>query len=345
MDLLWKCFMFCLWFGIAPVAIGFNFSKRMRDSRSLALALVCGYTVIFGVSELLILPLIVAKASLQLLVAIWAVLVLAGAALGMIAYARQLPGVLAERFCRLTAMPWTMWAAVLLIALQCFVAVYFTHLDADDAFYVGTASTAVETDTLFEVSAYTGVPYRTLPSRYVLSPFPVLLAVYSRLLGMHPAVTAHVVLPLALIPLAYMAYAVLGRALFPKDKKAEGMFLMLAALIQMFSFYSVYSSGTFLLVRIWQGKAVLASILIPIIFYLCWQLMAKEEKKIGWSVLLAAMLASCLVSSMGIMLAPIVVGIFALLYGVLGWKWKIVRNAVLCCLPNLLCAGIYLWIR
>ena len=39
----------------------------------------------------------------------------------------------------------------------------------------------VQTDTIFEVIPYTGLKYYGLPSRYVLSPFPVFLAVVSQL--------------------------------------------------------------------------------------------------------------------------------------------------------------------
>ena len=39
----------------------------------------------------------------------------------------------------------------------------------------------VQTDTIFEVIPYTGLKYYGLASRYVLSPFPVFLAVVSQL--------------------------------------------------------------------------------------------------------------------------------------------------------------------
>ena len=37
-------------------------------------------------------------------------------------------------------------------------------------FYVGTATTAVETDSLYAYNPYTGAAYNVLPSRYILSP-------------------------------------------------------------------------------------------------------------------------------------------------------------------------------
>ena len=63
--------------------------------------------------------------------------------------------------------------AVVLIVVQMYAGIFYTHIDDDDAFYVATASTTLETDTVFQYNAYTGDEYESLPSRYVLSPFPI----------------------------------------------------------------------------------------------------------------------------------------------------------------------------
>lgn len=73
--------------------------------------------------------------------------------------------------------------AVVLIVVQMYAGIFYTHIDDDDAFYVATASTTLETDTVFQYNAYTGDEYESLPSRYVLSPFPIFEAGLSRLYG------------------------------------------------------------------------------------------------------------------------------------------------------------------
>ena len=57
--------------------------------------------------------------------------------------------------------------AVVLIVVQMYAGIFYTHIDDDDAFYVATASTTLETDTVFQYNAYTGDEYESLPSRYV----------------------------------------------------------------------------------------------------------------------------------------------------------------------------------
>ena len=95
--------------------------------------------------------------------------------------------------------------AGILILFQLVVVVLYAHMDEDDAFYVGTATTAVETDSLYAYNPYTGAAYNVLPSRYILSPFPAFLAVTSRLCGgLHPAIVAHTVFPAVFVFLAYV---------------------------------------------------------------------------------------------------------------------------------------------
>ena len=65
------------------------------------------------------------------------------------------------------------------------------------------------------------------------------------------------------------------------------------------------------MVRLWQGKAILAAILIPMLVYLCLTIVMKEKADYSWGLMLMANLSCCLVSSMGIILAPLLIGSFA----------------------------------
>ena len=59
-----------------------------------------------------------------------------------------------------------------------------------------------------------------------------------------------------------MVYALIGRNLFHGDKEKTGYFLILVTMLTIFSGYSERTSGLFLLIRLWQGKAFLAGILL-----------------------------------------------------------------------------------
>jgi hypothetical protein len=221
----------------------------------------------------------------------------------------------------------------------------YTHSDEDDAFYVATATTSVSTNTLFQIDPYSGDAYDTFPARYVLSPFPLLIAVISRLFGFHTLIFAHTILPLLLLPLSYVVCTLLGYELFQKNREKTAYFVLFASVIQMFAYTTTHTQGTVLLLRLWQGKAVLASILLPFVFYLGIRMVERELEKSDWIFMLCLMLACCMVSSMGIMLGAIMAGILGLLAAFYKKNIWLIFKVVLCCIPNLLFSCIYLIIR
>lgn len=234
-------------------------------------------------------------------------------------------------------------AALLLIGIQVIVSMVMVHYDADDAFFLGTAVTDVYHNSVFQIDPYTGDAYTSLPVRYVLSPFPVFNEIISTLAGgIHPAVTAHMVFPGVFLLAAYAGTYHLGKTMYSGDRKASGLFLLFVSVVQMCSCFSIYTSGTFMMTRIWQGKAVLAAVILPAICYLGLLLRQHKSWTAAWIAMLCAMMAGCFVSTMGVMLCPIALGVFLLREGIWERDWRFVGKSLLCCIPCAVIAGLYL---
>ena len=229
------------WLILVPVAVGrLPFVKRRQPL--LTERFVSGYLILFSIMEVLTLPMTFLKMPLHVLV---------------ISYGS---------------------IALILILAQMAMCVLLAHMDADDAFYVAQATSGVQTDTIFEIIPYTGQKYYGIASRYILSPFPVFLAVVSQLsAGLHPAIMAHMIFPAVFLPVVYSVQYLLGKKWFPGDKRAQGMYLFLTACICSFSAYSVYNSGSFQMIRIWQGKALLASAFLPLLLYICQSVLMEKK--------------------------------------------------------------------
>ena len=215
-----KAVLALFWLMLVPWGAGtvfFRKEKTMNHGQSFLI----GYVFLFFVTELLTLPMIWLKLPLHVLSICYVVIGVGTAGAGIwqwkvkyqkasVKHDEGKPVKPAEDsdagvekrpwsaglWARLRSISAWLWIALVLIAAQICVASLLAHMDADDAFYVGTATTAVHTDTIFSVNPYTGNAYRKLPSRYVLSPFPIFLAVISQLCGgLHPAIVAHVIFP------------------------------------------------------------------------------------------------------------------------------------------------------
>ncbi len=357
MGMMIRMALACFWLVPVPLLCGQMFFRNRPFAWPESI--LAGILFMFSAAEVLILPMTFLRLPLHVLTVCCAAVFLAGTAAGLIRLCRfygknggrdsvsagKHPFSMKHLFNR-KEFSWYLLAAVLVILLQMAVVSYFGHFDQDDAFYVGAATTAVQTDTIFEISAYTGFPYRTLPKRYVLSPFPILLAVISRLsAGLHPAVLAHVVYAPVFVGAGYLALWLLARRFYPEEPDSRGIFLLLSALLYWFCGYASRNQGSFLLLRPWQGKAVLAGVLLPFLFYLCLQLFlpsGQKEENEPWFLLFLGILASCHVSTMGVLLAPLTAGIFMVSALLQKARPNIIWRTILCCLPPLALGIVYL---
>lgn len=342
MHTLIKLVLAGIWMVLIPAFAGVTWVRKKKDY-TLGECFLAGIMFMFALAEILILPAIYRKMSLHFVTVVFAVIMSVFALYGLwkLNIDREMHIVRIKR--ELPQVSVWMWIAVAAIFIQIFIAAVYAHMDADDSFYVATATTSVQTDSVFQYNPYSGVEYRILPKRYVLSPFPVLLAIFSRLSGgMHPAVLAHTVYPAVFFAAAYLVYHQFGKMFFSEKKREQGIFLLFCAVLIWFSGFSVYTAGNFQMVRIWQGKAVLASVILPFLMYLGFEIMLKEQVGYSRFLMIFASMAACHVSSMGIMLAPIVIAAYTLLTL---WKTRSIRcmgYTILYILPSLILGSVYL---
>lgn len=211
-----------------------------------------------------------------------------------------------------------------IIVLTCMVAmtavpVFLEHQDADDATYVALVTGIVQTDTLYGHNPYTGTsldqdgtrrPWRVGWQR-ILAPFPLLVAWYAKMSALHPAIMSHTVLPGVLIPLAFMVYYLLAQAFFP-DPEDYWVFLLIMCTALVFGGFSAWSTGSFLLLRIWQGKALLAAIFLPLLFLLLVLEQRQGLKRELWCALAAVSMAAVLTTTMASVFVPFLLAAFCL---------------------------------
>ncbi len=343
MSLVVKGLLVVLWLLAVPGAAGGAVLYK-NEKRSPGMCLLAGYLLMFSVAEILTLPMIWAKLPLHILKYSFAGVMTAFALIGIILLCKDKKqksfGGGKQRKISVYFL-----VAAALILFQLVAASFLAHMDADDAFYVATATTAVHTDTIFSVNPYTGYEYVHLPSRYVLSPFPVFLAVISSLCGFHPAIVAHVIFPALFIFMAYVVLYQYAKKWFPEEQDARGIFLIFCAAVIWFSGYSIYNSENFQMIRIWQGKACMASVFLPLLLYLGMCIIMEKQREYSWIMLLLADISCCLLSSMGIMLACIML-VILLVMGLVRYR-DLQRAActALCCLPSLILGAVYIMIR
>lgn len=247
----------------------------------------------------------------------------------------------------------------LLFVVQLLLVTAYRHTDDDDAWYLGTAAAAYETGKIYAYSPYTGEKMALADAKdYVLSPLPVFWAAVAKIIHIHPTILSHTVMPGGLLIFAYYVYWLLANRLFRKEKGtfAVWVFFLLINILNLFGFYSTRTSGTFLLFRSWQGKAVFCAILVPLLFYYFLGLLSlpvKSRKKDGFCDLYRekqelagiylTMGAGCLTSFSAVTLMPLLLLAMALTLAIAKRSLRIPLKMSFSLIPNALLIFLYLF--
>lgn len=345
MQILLSTIRFLIWGGFLPSLLGVVMLQKWKKEYDLLDMVLSGYILMWAVMQLIAVPMIYLRQSFRSFGAIIIVLIVIFVGLAIwrerktffqtycSAVRRIVPGGLSTALFRL-----------LVLAQAIYVSCCYLVND-DDAFYVASAQTSLDTDTMYVFDPYTGDPFVSFPARYVLSPFSLFVAFMSRMVGVKAPAMAHTFLPFVLIILVYVVYKQWARFLFQDNQKAQTVLMYFVMLVFSFCDYSTHARGMMMFSRIWQGKAVLATILLPLILVFGMRMIRDTLLKRQWYFLFLLMLASCLVSSMGIMLAAIELGICGIIASLYQRNWKTLLYTVLCCIPNGIYAIIYILIR
>ncbi len=231
--------------------------------------------------------------------------------------------------------------AILFFLLQIVVAVFGVHMDADDAYYIGTANTSLSTDTLFLIEPDTGYASYGMNSRYAFSALMVFWAYLSRITGIHPLIITHTIIPVVFISISYILWWEVGKCLLKENEK-RWVFFLLVNVINVFGNTSVYTQSSFMLFRIWQGKALLPNIILPSFLYFFLKLYGNIFLKKQWFAIFVTVLAACCCSSMAVPLGTMVVGTGTCVLVLAKRDWKIFLYGLMCCIPCLVIGICYL---
>ena len=199
---------------------------------------------------------------------------------------------------------------LLMVQLYLTITMDPTIMTYDDAGYVAYSGDALVTDYMFITYPVTGAfvkfDFRIMQSSLL---FPAYIV---RMTGIN-LTTVERTLSYALnLISAYGCYIYMAEDLY-KKREDRYIFLVLLALIYIFGYHSHYSMTFRLLGPNSQGKAVLAVILVPLLFVLMRKKMAtRYDWKFGLLLLLLSV-SACSLSLMGAAYVPIIVAALTIL--------------------------------
>lgn len=367
-----KALGFLFLFGIAPVCMGLLWTKgRKEETYRIDYIYLAGFLTQLAVFQLIAVPVMIVDVYgmallVKLMTGVLAALSAAGAAVwvwdrrmekggcsGFVQglFRRGKTGLSALSLeCRLF---WLLALAV--VAFQMYMAFFYASFDGDDSYYVVQSVLADQTGVLNRIRPYTGLS-TDLDIRHALATLPLWEAYVARMTGIHAAIVAHSLLPLVLIPLTYLCYYEIGRKLLGAGSIRLPIFMVLVSILQIWGNISIYTNATFFLTRTWQGKSVLANLVLLVLIWLLLEIFdepgsrrmgmskvpSKEKKSAQkenwnfWGLLLVNNVVSAMMTSMGAFLAAMFLGITGLVGALRQKKPSVLFKAAACCIPNVI---------
>ena len=257
-----------------------------------------------------------------------------------------------------------------LLVFQLYKAAAYASFDGDDAYYVVESLIAQQADVMYRILPYTGRP-TDLDVRHVLAVFPMWIAYVASKSGIHATIVSHLVIPFVIIPLGYLVYYEIGKALFGGTvfRRNEGdsgsimhrenlpIFMILMAVFQIFGNVSIYTNETFFLTRTWQGKTVAGSLVIPALFWMFLWIYdgaagnhpedsgQKRHTDSGlWILFVCVNMAAGICSSIAVFLVCMLMALTALCLAVVRRDYKVIIKMGAVCIPNVIYMAIYVLI-
>ena len=265
--------MLILLLGMAPLGAGLWINGKLEEeNRSIGMTYICGFLMLLAAFQLITVPVVFADPwgfewVIKIFTGIMTVLSGTGVIRSLHMFRRG-ERIFCERISLSGKDKWEriQWGIVFaMIVFQLVMAFTRASFDGDDAYYVVQSVITDETDTLYRILPYTGRT-TSLDMRHSMAVFPVWISYIARMTGIHATVLSHSILPLVLIPLTYGIYYEIGKKLFPEKKEQIPVYMIFLCILQIWGNVSIYSGATFFLMRTWQGKSMLANVVIPSIF-------------------------------------------------------------------------------
>lgn len=195
------------------------------------------------------------------------------------------------------------WIVPCVIAAAVCVILAANRPDADDGFYLSIPATLLrfpEQPVLVQDTLYRLPGHPLLLHFYRLSNYDVLIGALARITGINHLVVAYLILPSLFAALCVLAWVYLLRRIVPARWPTVLLILFLCVMA-LGEVHRAY--GNFALVRMFQGKAILATCMVPVIAGSA-LMYARHGGMRHWLLLFAAQIAALGVTASALFVAP-----------------------------------------
>ena len=240
-------------------------------------------------------------------------------------------------------------AFLLLMAVILIQTVWFNLNDEtfalwDQSYYIGDTATSLYTDTISQYNPYTGNQLDCLNKEYLLETYQNHSSVMCRLLHIHPLIEVRTVMASVVLILYQLLFYEIGMVLFRRDRLKSAVMVWFLFLLNLFSF-NLFTAGEFLIIRPFEGKTILAVLIIPGLLWLFLQTASDPDNRTYWIHTLLMILGSFGLNMSAIYMIPFEISAFYIPLAIRKKKPSVFLRYLLLLIPCAVFAVMYLITR
>ena len=343
-------FLGTILFIVLPIVAGYGLYYVLNKNRDLILSrdLILGYILMWSVIELIAIPITILKLSFFIVVGITIIIMLLFFVIGI----KKLYDLAKDSDIKIWFSKHITKENVigLLLLLGVFFYTVFRlettlFVDDDDSRFIVNAVDIVRTHRVLATNPTTGLPISSNYADFykdLVAQWSSFIAFSSMISKMHITIFAHTVYPvIALLLLGAVAYQIIDLTSGEQKKSFIDKSICISLLYVLFSFgyYSIMSVERFTMTRVWQGKGTYAGIGLLILIYGVLVVNKTNHLKSDLLIIILINISLCLMTSMSIIITPVVLMVYAFVTGIIKKDWKIIIYFACICLINV---GLYL---
>lgn len=337
------CIYMLLFYMIVYFSFGSLVTVRMKKEKfSVTFAMMIGFFLYYGIFQVIVVPCTFLKLPLSWLAAVWlglvalVVLYVWGTAAYRKVWLQAFDGIRRQA----AQQPfWTLVPLLVVGAQAVFVVMWQTDY-WDATYYIGDVSLSVYTNTISLYDPLTGEMRSAFDIRHCFATYLVQDAVVCKAFGIHPLIEMKTVMGVVVTIINNLVTYNIARLLFKGNREHTGLMLVFTLLVNLFT-YTPYTTSGFLLLRSYEGKAVLGSVIVPAVLYIAARLYRDEKNKGYWWLLFLLCQSSCAISSSSMTLIPVEVGALTLCLSLIKRDFRPFVKGLLCMTPCLLVLLLY----
>lgn len=204
----------------------------------------------------------------------------------------------------------------------------------DDQTYLTMINDIVNSDHIQGLRVDTGTEMPPYSLKYMATSYYPFLAYWCKIFDFHPLLFCKTFLPILTMTFGYGVFWLFAERFFRDDMRKKSMFLLLIALFVEFENISYHFFSRKYLLWPWQGKSILYTILMPLLFYLLICCLNQSTTKKEIFLLAVALFANGAVSLMGVGYSTIIVAVFGIVQTIQCRKPRILLQTIMICIPT-----------